>query len=204
VQRYLLVALGLGLAAFVIWHPPARPPVGLTTQSQTETLRRPRRAARPFISTRIVVYVAGEVRRPGLYRLAPGARIDDAVRQAGGMLPDADPLAVDLAQQVSDGDEVAVVARGAALPRRTLARSRSGQMRSRTRQTAPAQGSIDPNLADTASLARVPGIGPAVAQRIVTLREADGPFASADELLDVAGMTPARLDRASPYLFFSR
>jgi competence protein ComEA len=203
VQRYLLMALGLGLAALVIWHPPARPSVGLATQVQPETSRRSRRGARPFFSTRIVVYVAGEVRRPGLYRLAPGARIDDAVRQAGGMLPDADPLAVDLARQVSDGDEVAVVARGAAVPRRTLARSRNRQTRVSARQP-PAQGSIDPNLADAATLARVPGIGPAIALRIIALREADGPFASADELLDVAGMTPARLDRASPYLFFSR
>ncbi|MFY9720315.1 MAG: helix-hairpin-helix domain-containing protein, partial [Candidatus Cybelea sp.] len=64
----------------------------------------------------------------------------------------------------------------------------------------PPDGSVDVNAADAAELAAVPGIGGAVATRIVEVRGRDGSFASLDELLDVAGMTQSRLERARPYL----
>ncbi|MGC2407220.1 MAG: helix-hairpin-helix domain-containing protein, partial [Candidatus Cybelea sp.] len=64
----------------------------------------------------------------------------------------------------------------------------------------PPEGSINVNEADAAELAAVPGIGRAVAARVVELREREGNFTSLDELLDVAGMTQTRLDRARPYL----
>ncbi|MGB9650252.1 MAG: helix-hairpin-helix domain-containing protein, partial [Candidatus Cybelea sp.] len=60
--------------------------------------------------------------------------------------------------------------------------------------------SVDVNRSDAAELAAVPGIGRAVAQRVVELRRREGAFASLDELLDVAGMTQSRLERARPYL----
>ncbi|MGB7014574.1 MAG: helix-hairpin-helix domain-containing protein, partial [Candidatus Cybelea sp.] len=62
------------------------------------------------------------------------------------------------------------------------------------------EASVDLNAADATQLGAVPGIGRAVAQRVVELRQRQGPFASLDELLDVAGMTQSRLERARPYL----
>jgi competence protein ComEA len=70
----------------------------------------------------------------------------------------------------------------------------------RHRATPPPDSSVDVNAADAAELAAVPGIGRAVAARIVELREREGSFASLDELLDVAGMTQSRLERARSYL----
>ena len=70
----------------------------------------------------------------------------------------------------------------------------------RRRSTKPSLESVDVNRSDAAELAAVPGIGRAVAQRIVELRRREGGFASLDELLDVAGMTQSRLERARPYL----
>lgn len=110
------------------------------------------------------------------------------------MGPGADPVAVNLAARVADGDEIVVPRIGEATPR-----PRGRTPRSR-RVPTPAPASVGLNDADAAALARVPGLGPALAARIVAFRETNGPFANLDELLDVNGMTPARLDRASAYL----
>jgi hypothetical protein len=81
--------------------------------------------------------------------------------------------------------------------RRTRHRLHRPHRRSR-RRGRPAV--VDLNTAGQTQLAAIPGIGPALAERIVTMRSLEGPYASLDQLLDVAGMTARRLDRATPYL----
>jgi competence protein ComEA len=101
---------------------------------------------------------------------------------------------VNLAARVSDGDEIYVPSRGERAAPPVAKRSR------RTRATPEPERDVDVNRADAGALGRVPGIGRALAARIVELRERDGPFASLDELLDVGGMSEARLERARPFL----
>jgi len=141
------------------------------------------------------VYVAGAVKKPGLYHLRSGDRNAQAVADAGGFSNLADAGGVNLAQHAGDGDEVYVPAVGEPLHARS---SRHRQPRSR--RSAPPVGSIDVNMSSAGELAKIPGIGHALAQRIVELREREGNFTSLDELLDVAGMTQTRLERARPYL----
>jgi competence protein ComEA len=143
-----------------------------------------------------LVYVVGAVRHPGLYRVAAGARIDDAVRAAGGLGADADPAAVNLAAHTSDGDEIAVPLLGQ-LTQSALNTKRS---RSAHARTSKSSGIVDVNSASAQALASVPGLGATIAARIVAIREQDGAFTTFDELLDVAGMTESRLARAQPYL----
>lgn len=198
----------------------------------------PRRAARmPRISQRLVVYVAGEVARPGLYRLSAGARADDAVRAAGGATTAGDLVAVNLAEPVTDGQEIAIPARGspeaeAALATATGATAAPSRHRKRKRAKrgkharrhrhatdSPAEAGgttggdasqaagdtsqvIDVNASSETELEALPGIGPALAERIVAFRDLNGPFASADELLDVAGMTPGKLDALADLITF--
>jgi competence protein ComEA len=199
--RIALVVAAIVLAAFLLWHPAPHPPdAGLASEpsmaraasrsSHGDTPRTPRAA-----SGAAVVYVVGAVRAPGLYRVSPEGRADDAVRQAGGLLPAADPAGVNLAARVSDGEEIDVPLTGARVPSYRTAGTRSG----RRRAPLP-DASVDINAASADELARVPGIGKAISQRVAELRERDGAFASLDELLDVAGMTPARLERARPFL----
>lgn len=141
-----------------------------------------------------VVYVAGAVVHPGLYHLHSGARADDAVRSAGGFRSDADTGAVNLAAHVADGDEVFVTVLGAPTPHPT---------RSRRPRAVSKKGTnivVDLNTATAEQLATVPGIGATLAARIVEVRERDGAYASFDELLDVAGITASRLQRAEPYM----
>ncbi len=206
--RLAVVAAVLGLVAFAVWHPAARPvPVPLPAASAAQAFGafpdRPRRHGGRFEQGgELVVYVAGAVRRPGLYHLRGGDRGAQAVAAAGGLSDTADAAGVNLAQRAADGDEIYVPQLGEA--RRSYGgtrRSYAGAHRSRRRSaTPPPEESVDVNAAGAAELATVPGIGRAIAQRIVELRAREGSFASLDELLDVAGMTASRLERARPYL----
>ena len=199
IQRILLAAAGVAIVAAALWHPAPQP--AFTTAASSPTVR-PQRSERGFVhragaGARAVVYVAGAVAKPGLYRLAAGSRAADAVASAGGMRPSADAAGVNLAQPVRDGDEVFVPAIGETPPLRSRVRARS---RHRSRSTAPPTLALDVNSAAVDQLAAVPGIGNALAARIVALRESDGAFNSLDELLDGSGMTQSRLERARPYL----
>ena len=139
------------------------------------------RASAPAKSTRVYVDVVGAVRRPGLYRLADGARVADAVARAGGPGPKAQLELVNLAARVADGEQVVVPARGAGA---AVAPGGVG--------TAPA-GPVHLNSATLEQLDGLPGVGPVTAQKIVAYREAHGGFGSVDELDAVPGIGPARL-----------
>jgi competence protein ComEA len=202
-----LVALGL----LAVLRPVRAPAIPATTSSaRLDADGGPSLPPRPQPSApATLVYVAGEVVHPGVYAVAADARVSDAVTRAGGLRPGADPTAVNLAAHVRDGDEILVAARGTVAPsaarrhrahslrRRSHGRARDGS--SRAGESAPS-AAVDLNAADAATLATVPGIGPGLAERIVAFRTANGPFASADGLLDVAGITDRRLESALPYV----
>jgi competence protein ComEA len=196
--RILIVAAALGLAAFALWHP-APAPLAVTAQPSPGASGHAGRGKSGHgrgqnADSEAVVFVAGAVARPGLYRLRGGDRAGDAIRLAGGPAAAADPWAVNLAARVQDGDEIYVPRAG---ERAAPAAAKRGR---RSRSTPAPVHDVDVNRADTQTLGRVPGIGRAIAARIVELRERDGPYASLDELLDAGGMTAARLERARPFL----
>jgi competence protein ComEA len=118
------------------------------------------------------VHVAGAVARPGLYGLPADARVVDAISAAGGFTPDAAQEAVNLARAVQDGEQLLVPVRGAD--------PASG--------TTVGTGRVNVNTANAATLDSLPGIGPAIADRIVSWREKNGRFASVDDLLSVPGI----------------
>ena len=133
--------------------------------------------------------VVGAVRRPGLYRLMQGDRVADAVARAGGATRKADLALVNLAALVSDGEQVVVPRRGAAVaaagvPPGGAASGASG---------IPT-GPVHLNSATIEQLDALPGVGPVTAQKIVDYRQKHGAFTSVDELDAVSGIGPARLD----------
>jgi competence protein ComEA len=196
-KRLLVFGAVVVAVLLALWHP--APPATIAAVAAAVPVRRS-----PSISLRMtttttanVVYVVGAVVRPGLYRLGAGARINDAVERAGGLRADADPAAVNLAERVSDGEEIHVLRLGETAPapvRRTRAKRKT--ISRAAAQAAP----IDVNGADESALASIPGIGATLAARIVAYRRLNGPFASLDELADVAGMTPRRIDALTPYV----
>ncbi len=131
----------------------------------------------------LMVQAAGAVIAPGVYRLPANARVIDLIDAAGGLAPAADADRLALAAKVSDGERVYVPKVGEALP----ASAGSGSV-------TPA-GPLDLNAASESDLDALPGIGPATAAAIVTYRERHGPFRSVDQLLEVRGIGPAKLDQ---------
>ena len=137
---------------------------------------------------RLVVHVVGAVRRPGLYRLAHGARIADAVRRAGGATRRADLSLVNLAAQVSDGSQVVV-------PRRVVVQAGVDEGGEAGGEGAAAGGPVHLNTATLEQLDALPGVGPVTAQKILDYREQHGAFSSVDDLDAIPGIGPARLEQ---------
>jgi competence protein ComEA len=128
----------------------------------------------------LVVHVAGEVRRPGVYEVAAGARVLQAVRRAGGPTRRADLAGLNLAAPLQDGQQVVIPRRG---PAGGGAAAAGG-----------GGGPVSLSSATEADLDALDGIGPTLAARIVEWRRANGGFASVDQLLEVPGIGPGRLE----------
>lgn len=142
----------------------------------------------------VTVHVVGAVKRPGVYTLPAGSRIADALEAAGGLRRSARPELLNLAARLADGQQIVLPgasdAPAAAVP---SAAGPSSGASSGTPGGAPHGGKISLNSADAQQLQELPGIGPALAQRIIDFREANGPFASVEELDAVSGIGPAVL-----------
>jgi competence protein ComEA len=132
---------------------------------------------------KLVVHVAGAVRRPGLYQLAEGKRVADAVARAGGATAPADTAAINLAAPLADGMQVLVPRR---LPVPDAATAAAGQ--------APAVR-VSLGSATAEQLDALPGVGPVTAQKIVAYRSAHGGFRSVDDLDAIPGIGPARIEQ---------
>jgi len=158
--------------------------VGSGSAHRTPAFALPR-AAPPARPPLLVVDVAGAVRRPGLYRLARGSRVADAVAKAGGAGAKAAMDGVNLAAPLADGEQVVVPSRvpgGGAAPA-------AGP------SSAATSGPVSLSTATAEQLDALPGIGPVTAQKIVDYRTAHGAFQSVDELDAISGIGPAKLDQ---------
>ena len=167
--------------------PPVQTPVSSAAPSPTQPAQ-------------VVVSVVGLVNQPGLVTLAPGARIADAVSAAGGTVRGADTLGLNLARHVEDGEQIVV---GIAMPAgRTPALGSS--VGTKPQSPAPASGTAAPsgpvnlNTATVEQLDALPGVGPVTAAAIIAWRSANGRFASVDQLGEVDGIGPARLEKLRP------
>jgi competence protein ComEA len=137
-------------------------------------------------SAEVVVDVAGKVRRPGLYHLPAGARVDDAITAAGGARHGVDLSSLNLAARLIDGQQIAVGRPGAVAA--APAAGVGGADPSAATSTAP----VDLNTATIDQLETLPGVGPVTAQKILDWRTANGAFASIDQLRDVSGIGDVR------------
>jgi len=137
------------------------------------------------------VQVAGEVARPGVYRVPAGARVNEAVQRAGGLTRRADQAGVNLVARVQDGQQVIVPRRGAAGAAVASAGSGGGGGGGGGGSSG---GPVSLSSATVAQLDGLDGIGPTLAQRIVDYRQAHGGFRSVDQLHDVSGIGDKRFE----------
>jgi competence protein ComEA len=126
------------------------------------------------------VYVSGWVSTPGVVEVTEGAIVADAVASAGGALEGALLETVNLARPLAEGDHVQIPGPGDSL----AAGAGPG---------SDTDGLIRVNQADAAALEELPGVGPVLAGRIVAHREANGPFETVEDLLEVPGIGESKL-----------
>lgn len=125
-------------------------------------------------SARIYVDVAGEVRKPGIYQLDSGSRVFDVVLLAGGFTSKANQASVNLARTLTDGEQLIVANRS--------------QQGFGSASSNPASMLISLNQASETELEQLPGVGPALAGRMIDWRSANGGFKTKEDLLNVAGI----------------
>lgn len=135
------------------------------------------KAPSPIEKRYVYVHVSGGVLAPGLYKLPAGARIDEAIKAAGGIKPEGAPDAVNLAAKVHDGQKIDVPLKAA-----DVNAAPNGP------QEAAEQGRTNLNTATIEQLERLDGIGPVLAKRIIAWRERHGRFSTVRQLDDVQGI----------------
>jgi competence protein ComEA len=193
-HRLALYALGaLALVALTVWYLGRDGGASAGASRAAPAIRVERDGGG---GSELTVHVAGAVRRPGVYRLKSGSRVDDAVQRAGGARPRADLSGLNLAAELEDGRQVLVPARaggapgGAAPPAATAAAPGGSAVAA---ATAAAAVPLNLNTATLEQLDQLDGIGPATAQQILQFRQAHGGFGSIEELGQVPGIGDKRL-----------
>ncbi len=181
------------------------------------------------VNSVIVVHVAGAVFRPDVYSLPSGSRVNDAIRAAGGATQSADINSINLAAPVQDGSKIyvpqlgeqaaqqptqQVVTTGATAnstpsssspsqssQNEPAAQSGDGdQTQSAGKLSDPTQGTVNINTASVGELQRLPGVGPAIAQRIIEYRQSIGGFKSADEIKNVSGIGDKKYAKLAAFI----
>lgn len=151
--------------------------IGILAAPETKTI-----ASAPSVPTgssvvhspTFYVHVVGQVKVPGVYELEVGSRLFDAVVAAGGFKDDADQASVNLARPLSDGEQIVVL--------------KLGDQSSSTGSSRVGTTSISLNRASESELESLPGVGPALANRIIDWRTANGGFKRKEDLLQVGGI----------------
>lgn len=125
-----------------------------------------------LVSSPVYVHVVGAVASPGLYELEDNARVIDAVMAAGGFMGEPADCSVNLARLVTDGEQIVV---------KSVEQGCSAS-------AGNSDGKVSLNSGSESDFDTLPGIGPTLAERIVTWRESSGPFTSVDQLNEVSGI----------------
>ena len=193
----LVLAIGLLWAGCSVLRsrpevvPDARPSAGIVSGSPVAAPSSSPTSS-PAAPATLVVHVAGKVRRPGLVRIKAGSRVADVVTAAGGALPGVDLSGLNLARQVTDGEQIIVGQPGAQPGLPPPAPATPGA----SSPTSP----VDLNTATLAQLENLPGVGPVLAQRIIDYRTEHGRFTSIDELQEVSGVGEKKFESLKPHV----
>jgi competence protein ComEA len=165
----------------------------------------------------ITFYICGAVRTPGVYSLPEGSRAADAIKAAGGTLPNADIEAINLAHKIHDEEKIVILAQqdktaGTAhlnTPRERKFKRREWRSQPRYKieeefseleEEVPESNKININSATASDLEKLPGIGVKTAQKIIEYRSSKGGFTTLEELLEIPGIGPAKFEKIKPYL----
>jgi competence protein ComEA len=189
------VMAGFALAGLLLFI--ARAPAGEPISLQPAPTKEP-----------IAVHVIGAVPRPGLYEFAEGARIQDAIDAAGGLLTSADVNTINLAALLEDGQQLTIpykpgeapVAGDASDPSDDDSLTLPGSEETPIPSGSNESELVNINTASVEELDKLPGIGPTIAQRIVDYRTENGPFSVIEDILNVSGVGPSTFDNIKDFI----
>ncbi|MDO4437046.1 MAG: ComEA family DNA-binding protein [Coriobacteriaceae bacterium] len=142
----------------------------------------------------IVVDVSGAVNTPAVVELPSDARVRDAIEAAGGLAKDADVSGVNRAAKLTDGQQVYIPRVGEEAPRVSAGAPEGSASGDGSGQGA-GSSLVNINTAGVEQLDQLPGVGPATAQAIVEDREANGSFASTEDLMRVSGIGEKKFEK---------
>ena len=175
---------------------------GTATKDSKEPASAKRDSATPphlllpgFDGKEIVVHVTGQVQTPGLVYLADPSRVVEAIEAAGGPTQGADLGALNLARLLADGEQLYVPAPGETPPVTASGTGSPAGSGGGVGGVGGGAGLVNLNTADATALETLPGIGPALAQRITEYRQQHGSFKTVDQLDEVSGIGPALLEK---------
>ncbi|HEM2771951.1 TPA: helix-hairpin-helix domain-containing protein [Streptococcus suis] len=201
-QIALPAVAGLLLTTFLIFSQPAKSDqTGLTDLPQTEQTSNSSESVEETSTevseepSQLVVDVKGAVAKPGLYTLEADARVNDAVKAAGGLTSQADPKSINLAQKLSDEAVVYVASKDENISV-VASTTTSSAMSQEEKNTIL----VNLNTATEADLQTISGIGAKRATDIIAYREANGGFKSVDDLNNVSGIGDKTMESIRPYV----
>ena len=179
--------------------PPPPPEASLTFAGTTVAARAVTDSTPVSVSSMsITVHVAGAVNNPGVYKLRSGARFNDGVIAAGGATDQADLNSVNLAMLLNDGEQIYILKRNEKPHTITAQRSPSSATGGSAGSGNSKVAIININTASLAELEQLPGVGPSTAKAIIDYREKNGAFVTVQDLINVRGIGPAKLDEILP------
>ncbi len=180
-----LFAICLALASLAIWDScQTSSTTILLSESSTEEQAQPKSSAvAAETEATYPIYLVGAVNTPGIYLITPGAYLYEVIELAGGLTADAAADAVNLAASLENNQLVRIP---------TKAEIEQGYQADGWSKQSEDSGLVDLNRADQAQLETLPGIGPATARAIISYREANGGFATIEDLMQVPGIKQAR------------
>ena len=184
--KYILFGLACGLLASALILLISTPPRGVPIQ-----------LAPPPTPSPLMVDISGAVNDPGVYELSLDSRVQDAIKIAGGLLPDANSSAVNMAARVMDGQKIIIPLEGEEIPvtKSSPVDELTGQ--SLITDTQP----ININTATQEELETLPGIGPSKAAAIIEYRSTNGAFTTFEDILEVTGIGEKTLEGFKDLIF---
>ncbi len=177
--KYILFGLTCGLLASALILLISSPPRGVPIQ-----------LAQPPTPSPLMVDISGAVKAPGVYELNLDSRMQDVVQMAGGLLPDANASAVNMAARLMDGQKIIIPQIG-----EEISNTKSSPMENSSSAVSSADTNpININTASQDELETLPGIGPSKAAAIIEYRSIHGPFTTYEDILGVTGIGEKTLD----------
>lgn len=158
---------------------------GSTAETVSENQKEMDEAQESAPEETVQVYICGAVASPGVYTLPGGSRVVQAVEAAGGFLPDAEEKILNLARKIEDGEQITVWTREEA---ENMENTETPQQNTGGTEQASGSGKVNLNMAGKEELMTLSGIGESRADAIIAYREANGPFGSIEEIMNIEGI----------------